>query len=104
MSDKLARIQETVREQDEILVKIDNGIEELHEQAIKIQDELQLQARIIDDIGKKTDNVGAKMDSARTSLSNVLHKQRNSSILCYSICLFIAFILGITLYIMLSRR
>lgn len=103
MSDKLAAIRETVRQQDEIIVKIDNGVNELHEQAVKIQDELELQRRMIDDIAKKTDAVGGKMDSIGTRVGTVLREQRKTPLVCYGICLFIAFVIGITIYLMVSR-
>lgn len=60
---KLEAINAQTREQDNILDELSRGLDELHQLAERMGDELQLQDKMLDDLDEKTDKTQSKLDA-----------------------------------------
>lgn len=96
----LDTIREVRKEQDAIVVKIGEGMDELNNQAEKIADELQLQTHVIDKIAEKMGHTETTIDKSNMDLEEA--KTRPWT--CYAICFVLLLMVGIALYWVISGQ
>lgn len=84
-------IRNEVGEQDAILEEMGKGLDELKEIAERINDELQLQDKMLTDLEKKTDKAQGKLDKVNEKAGEALKMLNDKSTNCciYLICLAI---------------
>lgn len=95
----LDAIREVRKEQDAIVVKIGEGMDELGNQAEKIADELQLQGVMIDKMTEKMGHTETALDTTNRHL-----EQTKKPWTCYAICLVLLLMIGIALYWVIAGR
>lgn len=91
--------------QDAVLDEIDAGLDALKDMAEKIGEELQLQDRMIEDVGVKTDKAQDKLDAVNERTKDVLRKMndKSSRICLYLICFAILGAIAVVLYNMIRK-
>lgn len=91
--------------QDAVLDEIDAGLDALKEMAEKIGEELQLQNRMIEDVGVKTDKAQDKLDAVNDRAKDVIRKMndKSSRICLYLICFAILGAIAVVLYNMIRK-
>lgn len=91
--------------QDAVLDEIDAGLDALKEMAEKIGEELQLQDRMIEDVGVKTDKAQDKLDAVNDRTKDVIRKMndKSSRICLYLICFAILGAIAVVLYNMIRK-
>lgn len=97
---KLAQIQESTREQDLVLDEISKGVDELKDLAEKMQDEFQLQDKMISDLDAKAEKTQTKIDSVNERMKDVLTKlnDKSTNACIYLICCVMILGLGVVGY------
>lgn len=83
-----------IKQQDEELGKLSEGVDRLHRLAIDINDESKLQNKMLDRLGDDMTKAETKMDTTNNQLLNLLktHIDQNTCV-CIMILVIILFIL-----------
>jgi t-SNARE complex subunit (syntaxin) len=101
--EKMEKIVEIKKEQDIILGDIETGVDKLHEHAVYIKDELELQSKIIDDLHTKTLKVDVKLNTANKDIKYIINKQKPLWG-CYALCFTLIAVVAIVLYTMITKK
>lgn len=97
MEEKFEEIRLIKEKHNELLTDLERSSEVLKGQCCEIDDELNLHAEVLSDIGQTTDKNQEMMDSVSLKLEKLLEKYSNNSLLCTIFVLLLVLILVIFL-------
>jgi t-SNARE complex subunit (syntaxin) len=99
--ESLQQISIQVEEQDVLLTEISEGCDVLLKIANEMNDELQIQDKILTDLNNKTEKIEGKLDKTNNRMKDtlkILNPSNTSKFCCYFILIILLIIVAVILY------
>lgn len=99
--ESLQQIAIQVEEQDVLLTEISEGCDVLLKIANEMNDELQIQDKILTDLNNKTEKIEGKLDKTNNRMKDtlkILNPSNTSKLCCYFILIILLIIVAVILY------